>query len=60
MCFQVPRVPHFDQRIQGWHAFVGFVGMVQEFEGRFGIDRALGREVGFEAEFALNHGVPWV
>jgi hypothetical protein len=53
-------VPHFDQRIQGWHAFVGFVGMVQEFEGRFGIDRALGREVGFEAEFALNHGVPWV
>ena len=45
---ELRRTP-FHAWISAVHAFVGFVGMVHEFGSEFGIDRALRREVGFEA-----------
>jgi hypothetical protein len=50
-----PSAP-FHPAFQGFLAFVGFVGSMAENHP----DRALGREVGFEADFALNPGGSWI
>ena len=48
------RVPHFTQQFRGSVANVGFLGSMLEFRLRFGIDRDLCREVGFEAHFGVD------